>query len=244
MSNKTAEVTIGELIPNEHNARKISDEKLEMLKRGLEKFGDLGCIVRNLKTNRLVSGHQRLRALEGKEMKIIIAHRYEKPTKQGTIAEGYIDCEGECFKYREVNWPEKQERLAMVAANKQGGEWDLPRLRDELLYLDDGSNDMNLTGFLQKEMEKLMADYIKEGAAPTSVADVEQQSLKSPLTKDQMDALPADVRLVQLFLTKETQGKFLKMVRELQEAYGTETITETVFACVRNAAEEQKKRDK
>lgn len=53
---------------NPKNPRKVTEAKLAQLKRSLEEFGDLGGVVWNRRTKRLVSGHQRLKGLgfEGK----------------------------------------------------------------------------------------------------------------------------------------------------------------------------------
>ena len=53
---------------------------------------------------------------------------------------------------------EQAERADRIADNKIAdlGEWDLPNLKEELLALDDGSLEMDITGFDDKAMELLM----------------------------------------------------------------------------------------
>lgn len=145
---------LGELKHNAKNPRKITDPKLEMLRKSLEEFGDLSGIVFNRVTGNLVGGHQRSKVLP-LDAQIVITQDYgDKPTRSGTIAEGHVVIAGEKFKYREVEFDEQKETAAMIAANKHGGEWDFPVLNDLLLELDQESYAMDLTGFDLVELEK------------------------------------------------------------------------------------------
>ena len=142
---------IQDLKANPKNPRKISAKKLAMLKKSLEKFGDLSGFVYNVKTNRLVSGHQRQKALP-KDATIKIEERFDSPTGSMTVAEGYVLINGERFKYREVNADETWEMEALLAANKHSGEWDIPLLKIAVSDLD---LDMELAGFDLPEMEAM-----------------------------------------------------------------------------------------
>jgi len=53
---------------------------------------------------------------------------------------------------------EQAERADRIADNKIAdlGEWHLPNLKEELLALDDGSLEMDITGFDTKALEELM----------------------------------------------------------------------------------------
>ncbi len=137
---------IQDLKHNEENPRTISDKKLEMLKKSLAEFGDLGGFVYNTKTKRLVGGHQRSKVFKP-DTTICIEKKYAKATKTGTIAEGYALLNGERFKYREVNWDSVKEKAANIAANKGAGEWDLPKLGEWLKEIDGFGFDLNLTMF-------------------------------------------------------------------------------------------------
>lgn len=137
-----------DLIAHDRNPRKISDEKLNMLKKSLAEFGDLGGIVYNLKTKRLIGGHQRLKVLPPETTIYIDA---KQP------GHGYIELNGDRFTCRFVKWDEAKEKAAMIAANQHGGEWDLPILSNLINDLDALNIDMDLLGFGQEELEKLMA---------------------------------------------------------------------------------------
>ena len=145
--NKNA-ATVADLKLSPYNPRKITDKKLEMLKKSMQEFGDLSGIVFNVRTKRVVGGHQRIKHLDP-AWKII-----KKPhiDKVGTVAIGTINAFGSDWAYREVDWPEKKEMLANIAANKHGGEFDLPILKTNMIKLNDGKTDMDLTGFTMPEI--------------------------------------------------------------------------------------------
>lgn len=169
-----------DLAPNPRNPRKISKERLEMLKKSLAKFGDLSGIVFNRKTQQLVGGHQRQKVLPP-DAEINITDIYQPPTPAGTVAEGHIVIEGEQFKYREVDWDELTESQANLSANKQGGEWDIPALNEWLVNLDSHNVDWDLVGFSEAELIKQLApDIPPEGAKELSSGDFEAFAHKCP----------------------------------------------------------------
>lgn len=118
---------IDELRANPLNPRTITKDKLSALKKAMDKFGDLGGIVFNVKSKQLVGGHQRTTLLDNAIIEIV--QKYKKATKTGTVAEGYIETnKGERFSYREVSWDDQTEKAANIAANKNAGEFDLASL--------------------------------------------------------------------------------------------------------------------
>ncbi len=147
---------VKDLTPNPRNPRRITDEKLVALKRALTEFGDLGGFVYNRKTKRLVGGHQRAKVFNA-HSKIVFEKTYTKPTKTGTVAEGYVVFGGERFKYREVSWDDVREKAANVAANKGAGEWDEPMLAEWLRDIGDFGFDPDLTLFDGDERADLLA---------------------------------------------------------------------------------------
>ena len=54
---------ISELISPEYNPRKISKEMLEKLKKSITEFGYIEPIIWNKRTNNIVGGNQRFKAL-------------------------------------------------------------------------------------------------------------------------------------------------------------------------------------
>jgi len=204
---------------NPRNPRKITPEQLKMLADSLKRFGDLSGLVMNVKTGHLVGGHQRVKLLG--EAPIEITKRYETPSPTGTIAEGYVLFEGERYVYRAVDWDEATENAAMIAANKHGGDWDFPMLSELLVELDQGDFDLGVTGFTPAELERMV-----RGMQPTKDDEI------TPLAAEDMNLMPAHIRMVQLFLTVETLPMFMDEVRALQERYKTENITDTVIQAV------------
>lgn len=153
---------------NEDNPRQITDEQLARLAASMAKYGDLSGLVLNNRTGNLVGGHQRVKLLG--DAPVTITHRYKKKTKVGTVAEGHVVHGGERFTYRVVNWDDKTERAAMVAANKHGGDWDTFKLRDLLDGLKGEGYDLELTGFDAQELEKLL----KEPTPPEQFQGVDE----------------------------------------------------------------------
>jgi len=151
---------ISTLAGNPRNPRKISDRQLKSLTASLEKFGDLAGIFYNRRTKRFGGGHQRAKALPA-DAEVTIERRYDKPTRTGTVAEGFITAHGERFTYREVDWAPDFEEAANIAANKQGGEWDEALLGEVMADLSDELR--SLTGFTDEEIENLLPKNETEG---------------------------------------------------------------------------------
>lgn len=157
----TTPQTVGDLKNAPYNPRKITDEKAEFLKRSLKQFGDISGVWHNVRTGNVGGGNMRTKAFPP-DAKIHIEHRYRKPTGQGTLAYGYIEYNGERYSYREVDWTIEVEKTANLAANQQGGQWDMPLLADRLLELDQVNVDLDLTGFDEKELQRIMAPKTRD----------------------------------------------------------------------------------
>ncbi len=96
---------LSELTPDSGNPRTITEESLAGLKVSIEDYGDLSGVTFNIRTNHLVAGHQRIRAIT---------------EEQGDIAltgESIILPNGDEFKIRYVDWPEEKEIAANLIAN-------------------------------------------------------------------------------------------------------------------------------
>ncbi len=142
----------------EYNPRKIADEKLKALAAAMREFGDLSGIVFNKRTGRLVGGHQRVKNLDP-------AWEIQKkasPDKLGTVATGFVITPEGRWTYREVDWPEKKEKMANLAANKHKGEWEDEKLKALLQELDLNSAEIDLVGFDKKEVDRITAALNQE----------------------------------------------------------------------------------
>jgi hypothetical protein len=145
-----------DLRSNIANPRSISKERLEMLASSLGEFGDISGIVWNRKSGRLIGGHQR-RKLIPDGTPITFTKEYSPATKTGTVAEGFIEYQGERFAYREVDWDGLKEYAGMVAANRHGGRWNGRILAEVLLELDSNNYPMDKAGFSQTDLEAILA---------------------------------------------------------------------------------------
>lgn len=143
---------VSDLRPAGYNPRNISPEKLAMLKKAMEEYGDLGGVIFNTQTGRLIGGHQRTKNLDPTWP----IHKEPHTDAAGTVAIGYIETPNGRWTYREVEWAEKKEKAANIAANKMGGDWDDDLLQQLLSELYQGGLDMDLTGFDQAELDELL----------------------------------------------------------------------------------------
>ena len=185
---------VADLKPAPHNPRRLSAEQESALKQALEVFGDLGGIVFNRRSGVLVSGHQRVKTLDPDWPITSSAHALlEGDQKVGTIARGWIDTPFGRLSYREVDWEERIEKAAMIAANKAGGEWDDSALKPLVVTLDDGSGILALTGFGEVEL----AGLIERGAAelPELPSESEKlfQQMNFVVTKEQAALIQATI---------------------------------------------------
>jgi len=148
---------VDDLKPAPYNPRKISDPRMKMLDKSMREFGDLSGVVFNVRSEGLIGGHQRVRNFDPSWPVV------KEPVQDevGTVALGYVDTPYGRWTYREVDWDEKKEIAANIAANKHGGEFDFPKLKDLLVEIDTGDLDMELVGFDQPELNDIFG-FVKE----------------------------------------------------------------------------------
>lgn len=113
-----------------YNPRKISPHDFSSLRLSLAKFGAVEPVVVNVRTNRLVGGHQRLKAAD---------------------AEGFST-----FPVVEVDLSETEERQLNIALNRIAGEWDNEKLIEVLDEIEAADGDLALTGFDDAELVELL----------------------------------------------------------------------------------------
>lgn len=199
---------------NPRNPRTISDPQLAALKAAMVEFGDLSGLVVNRRSGHMIGGHQRVKILA--DLPVTIVQRFDPPTRRGTIAEGFVEYSGERFVYREVVWDNSQEIAAMIAANKHGGDFQNDLLSELLRELKDDNFAMDLTGFSERELNRMLAPD-----EPPTIRGLENVDIGD------------EIRLVQLQLTTDTLPTFLERVRQLGEKFGTlDNVTDTVYRAI------------
>lgn len=143
---------MSQLNSNPNNPRKAwrDDDQRKAFQKSLAEFGDLSGVVFNTTTKRLVGGHKRIEEFRQGKASLSLVEKLPQPDKAGTVAYGHVTlASGVRFAYREVEWNERKEQAAMIAANRWSAEWDFPVLDGMLKELasTDLGFDFNLTGF-------------------------------------------------------------------------------------------------
>lgn len=138
-------IPVSRINPAPYNPRKDlkpSDKEYAKLKKSIETFGYVDPIIWNEATGNLVGGHQRFKILMEDNPKEVMASV--------------------------VNLDEVREKALNIALNKVSGAWDDVLLADLLRDLEDSGADLELTGFEQKELDKLYAkvEKIREEEKP------------------------------------------------------------------------------
>jgi ParB-like chromosome segregation protein Spo0J len=149
-------IPITQIKPAKYNPRKDlhpGDPEYQKIKQSIKEFGLVEPLIWNERTGNLVGGHQRLKVL----------------IEQGV---NEVECSV-------VDLDDKAEKALNVAVNKIGGEWDIPKLAELINDIDGDGFDVQITGFDQNEIDKLMAslspidldeDKSDNGKKDTSVA--------------------------------------------------------------------------
>lgn len=106
------------------------DDEYEKLKRNIDRFGVVVPVIWNKRTNRVVSGHQRLTVL---------------------MNEGVTETDVSV-----VDLDETAEKQLNIAMNKVTGEWDEVKLKELLDGLGDAAPDRR--GFIHETFKKYGAD--------------------------------------------------------------------------------------
>lgn len=199
---------INELKHYHKNPRKITDQKFEQLGESLEKYGDLGGVVVNVRTGEVIGGNQRTKFFKEHEDEVTIEKKEVKRDTQGTVALGYIVYKGTKFNYREVDWDADTEARANIVANKVTGFWDNEILLegfDEELLLETGFESFELSFFEDKSRPKIDVDNFN----------------------DTLDTyLDGEIKQVVLYMDSATYEDVLKKCKEIMEKIGVDNNTD------------------
>lgn len=219
-----------DLKPNPKNPRKISQHDFESLKNSIQKFGDLSSVIRNQRTGHLVGGHMRRNAFErmGGEKRVVITHRFDTPNRQGTVAIGHIEHEGEMYGYRVVDWDEATETSASISANNISGEWDTDLLSQnmyDISQFENGDDLLAITGFDEDEIAKLLND--------SGAIDLEEDK---PKNDDGMQRISAKFTDEQM-LTIDEAVMLMKRNKTLSDGVNSDLTANAIYYICRSYLE-------
>lgn len=147
IQNPIKKMLLSGLLPHPKNPRRISEDKLAILRKSLEEFGDTNILTWNKRTGHLLGGHQRLKIMQ-------------------TL--GIEDAD-----VRIVDLPENKEKALMLRLNVADGKWDFPALKDIITEIDLGDLDIELTGFTQDEMESVFNIF----SIPNNNKEIDEKKL-------------------------------------------------------------------
>ena len=82
-----------------------------------------------------------------------------------------------------VDLNKQKEKMLNIALNKISGDWDRVKIKDLLLEIDTGENDMNLTGWGEQEIEDLMTEFHVEPEEDDFDVDKAVEDIKEPICK-------------------------------------------------------------
>jgi ParB-like chromosome segregation protein Spo0J len=144
-------VPIEKLVPFPRNNKKHPEAQIALLAKAIKAQGFRAPITVSNQSGYIVRGHARLEAAKRLGLKSVPVDRQNYASTQAERADRLAD-----------------NRIAELA------ETDLDALKSELLELDDGSLDMDLTGFDTAEIERLMTQIHPDEPTP------EGSTLKCP----------------------------------------------------------------
>lgn len=203
------------------NPRKITDQKFELLSNSLEKYGDLGGIVVNVRNGEVIGGNQRTRFFKEHADEVEIQTvKLPATDAQGTVAIGHLIYKGNRYNYREVDWDEKTEQEANILANKATGFFDNEILLsefDEELLLDTGFEDFELTFFAEKTRPAIDVDNFN----------------------DQLDTyLDGEIKQVVLYMDSTTYENTISTLKAIMAKTGADNNTDIFMQALNHYAKD------
>lgn len=191
-SSAIVELKRSEIRPAEYNPRVIDQEAKKALKRSIKRFGVVGGIIVNRRTNNtIVGGHQKVAILD--EM-------YKYPENDYTLRVEMIDVDFET------------EKTLNVALNNSNisGRWDyekLAQLIPDIDYKDAGLTDADLN--------MIGVDYLLQTEEENKIADA-LDDLMSPIVEEREEAKAerAAERAMQQEMEREAKVQHMKDVKQ------------------------------
>ena len=229
ITDKLEIVSVAEIKPDEHNARKHSDEQIMELRRSLREFGFVNPLLID-KDKKIIAGHGRLTA---------------------AIAEGMTAVP--CIFVEHLT--EAQRRAYLIADNRlaEHATWDIAQLNEELKFLDDLGFDVSITGFELPELEQEAVDDGYEPELPATPKSQEGQVYRlgrhrlmcgdSTSAEDVarlMDGAQADMLLTDPPYNVDYKGKTKQELTIENDAQSDDAFLEFLVKAFTNAQEHMK----
>lgn len=198
------EMAIGKVNPAYYNPRiqlEEGDEEFEKLRKVIETYGFVQPLVLNVRTGRLVGGHQRLAVAK---------------------AMGF-----DTVPVTEVDLDETDEKKLNLALNKVSGQWDEEALGHLLNDLKGSGEELDITGFDDIEIEELtmafadvdmggdFMDFETGGDAPE---DMDEEEFEGDEPESENNAIVQYNIIFDTEVQQETWHSFLKMLKK-KEGY-------------------------
>ena len=158
---RTRLMPIGELIPNPRNPNTHSDDQLNRLAEVLKFQGWRSPIVVSTRSGFIVKGHGRLAAAK-------IAGFDQVPVDEQDYA-------SEAMEWSDLI---ADNRLAELA------EWDGSALKDMIEEMDTGEIDLEMTGFSEEELARLMSQFHVDDDVEHDGDGVDESPPENPTTKE------------------------------------------------------------
>lgn len=199
-SSTIVELNRSEIRPADYNPRVIDQEAKKALKRSIKRFGVVGGIIVNKRTNNtIVGGHQKVAILD--EM-------YKYPENDYTLRVEMIDVDFET---------EKTLNIALNNSNISG-RWDyekLAQLIPDIDYKDAGLTDadLNMIGvdyLLQTEEENNIADALDDLMSPI----IEEREVAKAERAAEREAEREAERVMQQEVDREAKVQHMKDVKQ------------------------------
>lgn len=204
---KVEEINLSEIKPYEFNPRK-NEKAIEKVAASLREFGWKQPIVVD-EENVVLAGHTRLAAA--------LSLNYE--VAPVVVAEGLTDAQKSAYR---------------IADNKTAeySEWDKDLLQKEFARLIELDADLSSTSFSLEDIAGFSEDFLEWDDDDDDFENEESEASEENLLGELNSA---HVKMVLIYLNTETEPVFREMSEKLQEHFGTENLSDTIFKVVEDA---------
>jgi ParB-like chromosome segregation protein Spo0J len=201
---KVEEINLSEIKPYEFNPRK-NEKAIEKVAASLREFGWKQPIVVD-EQNVVLAGHTRLAAA--------ISLSYQ--VAPVVVAEGLTDAQKAAYR---------------IADNKTAeySEWDKDLLQQEFSRLMELDADLTSTSFSLEDIAGFSDEFLEWEDDDDQFENEESEASEENLLGELNSA---HVKMVLIYLNTETEPVFREMAEKLQERFGTENLSDTIFKVV------------